>query len=143
MCPTIKPWNHFNTYLYISPVLEILITKVIPIISITLIEHSIASNILNVSAIWVINDTILESAIGSHKAAVRWYIIVIIASFNIGVIHIAITTITPTIPIAFFKIAEHPITVSTASPSTLPTTGIKLETAALAVLAVIPSTLLP
>ena len=106
MCPTIKPWNHFNTYLYISPVLEILITKVIPIISITLIEHSIASNILNVSAIWVIKDTILESAIGSHKAAVRWYIIVIIASFNIGVIHIAITTITPTIPIAFFKIAD-------------------------------------
>ena len=56
---------------------------------------------------------------------------------------IVITTITPTIPIAFFNIAEHPITVSTASPSTLPTTGIKVEIAALAVFAVIPSTLLP
>ena len=34
----------------------------------------------------------------------------------------------------------HPITVSTASPNTFPTTGIKLDTAALAVLAVNPST---
>lgn len=36
----------------------------------------------------------------------------------------------------------HPITVSTASPNIFPTTGIKLDTAALAVLAVMPSTLL-
>ena len=55
---------------------------------------------------------------------------------------IPITTITPTIPTAFFKIEVHPITVSTASPKIFPTTGIKLETAAFAVLAVSPSTLL-
>ena len=36
----------------------------------------------------------------------------------------------------------HPITVSTASPNILPTTGIKFETAALVVFAVIPSTVL-
>ena len=53
-----------------------------------------------------------------------------------------IITITPTIPTAFFSIDAHPITVSTASPKIFPTTGIKLETAAFAVFAVIPSTLL-
>ena len=41
-------------------------------------------------------------------------------------------------PTAFFKILLHPITVSTASPSIFPTTGIKLETAAFVVFAVIP-----
>lgn len=59
-----------------------------------------------------------------------------------GTIQIPITTITPTIPIAFFRMLLHPITVSTASPSIFPTTGIKFDTAALAVFAVIPSTLL-
>ena len=53
-----------------------------------------------------------------------------------------IITNTPTIPIAPFKILAHPITESTASPSILPTTGIKLDTAAFTVFAVIPSTLL-
>lgn len=53
-----------------------------------------------------------------------------------------IKIIIPTIPVAFFKIELHPITVSTASPNIFPTTGIKLETAALAVLAVTPSTVL-
>ena len=53
-----------------------------------------------------------------------------------------ITTITPTIPTAFFKIATQPITVSTASPKIFPTTGIKFDTAAFVVLAVIPSTVL-
>ena len=55
---------------------------------------------------------------------------------------IPIITITPTIPTAFFSIDVQPITVSTASPNIFPTTGIKLETAAFAVFAVIPSTLL-
>ena len=36
----------------------------------------------------------------------------------------------------------QPITVSTASPNILPTTGMKFETAALVVFAVIPSTVL-
>lgn len=59
-----------------------------------------------------------------------------------GIIQIPITTITPTIPTAFFKMLLQPITVSTASPRIFPTTGIKFDTAALAVFAVIPSTLL-
>lgn len=37
----------------------------------------------------------------------------------------------------------QPITESTASPNIFPTTGIKLATAALVVLEVIPSTVLP
>ena len=47
---------------------------------------------------------------------------------------IPIITITPTTPTAFFKIDVQPITVSTASPKILPTTGIKFDTAAFAVL---------
>lgn len=46
-------------------------------------------------------------------------------------------------PTAFFSIIVAPITESTASPNIFPTTGIKFETAALVVFAVIPSTLLP
>ena len=56
--------------------------------------------------------------------------------------HIPIITIIPTTPNAFFKITPHPKTESTASPNIFPTTGIKLDTAAFAVLAVIPSILL-
>ena len=56
--------------------------------------------------------------------------------------NIPIITITPIAPIAFFKIEAHPITVSVASPSIFPTTGIKLDTTAFAVFAVTPSTLL-
>ena len=48
--------------------------------------------------------------------------------------------ITPITPTAFFKIFPQPIILSTESPNIFPTTGIKLETAAFAVLAVIPST---
>ena len=55
---------------------------------------------------------------------------------------IPIMIITPIIPKAFFKIMLQPITESTASPNILPTTGMKLDTAALVVLAVNPSTLL-
>ncbi len=43
-------------------------------------------------------------------------------------------------PTAFFKILPQPIMLSTESPNIFPTTGIKLETAAFAVLAVMPST---
>ena len=50
--------------------------------------------------------------------------------------------ITPITPIAFFSIIPHPKTVSTASPKIFPTTGIKFDTAAFVVLAVIPSTVL-
>ena len=53
-----------------------------------------------------------------------------------------ITIITPTVPTAFLSITPHPKTESTASPRILPTTGITVETAALAVFALIPSTLL-
>ena len=66
----------------------------------------------------------------------------IVAIFIIGVIHIPITIITPISPIAFFNIIPHPNTLSTTSPKTFPTTGIIVETAVFAVLAVIPSTLL-
>ena len=64
------------------------------------------------------------------------------ATFITGTIQIPIITITPTAPTAFFRIIPQPNTLSTTSPNTFPTTGIKLETAALAVFAVIPSTLL-
>ncbi len=59
-----------------------------------------------------------------------------------GVMAIPSKIIIPTMPVAFFNIELHPITVSTASPKIFPTTGIKLDTAALAVFAVSPSTLL-
>ena len=49
-----------------------------------------------------------------------------------------ITTITPTNPIAFFKIIPPPTTVSTASPKIFPTTGIAELTIAFVVLEVIP-----
>ena len=65
-----------------------------------------------------------------------------VAIFIIGVIHIPITIITPISPIAFFNIIPHPKTVSTASPSILPTIGIAELTTAFVVLALIPSTLL-
>ena len=62
--------------------------------------------------------------------------------FIIGIMQILKITITPTKPTAFFKTTPHPSTLSTTSPRTFPTTGITVETAAFAVLAVIPSTLL-
>ena len=62
--------------------------------------------------------------------------IVIACSF----VYMPLANITPIIPTEFFKTFPHPITLSTVSPSIFPTTGIKLETAALAVFPVIPST---
>ena len=55
-------------------------------------------------------------------------------------IHILKIIITPTIPTAFFRILLQLITVSTASPKIFPTIGIKLDTAALVVFTVRPST---
>ena len=55
----------------------------------------------------------------------------------IGATQTPIIIITPTIPTAFFKIELHPITVSTASPNIFQKNGIKLETAALVVFALI------
>ena len=46
----------------------------------------------------------------------------------------------PKIPTVFFNILLHPRTASILSPKILPTTGIKLDTAALVVFAVNPST---
>ena len=86
--------------------------------------------------------TIFSSAIGCTTADAKLYIILNVAIFIIGIIHIPIITTTPIIPTAFFKTTPQPSTLSTTSPNILPTTGITLETAALAVLAVIPSTLL-
>lgn len=104
--------------------------------------QSIAKSILNVSDISSNNFTIFSSAIGSHRAAASLYIPIKTPSFIIGNIHIPTKTITPIIPTAFLSIALHPITVSTASDNILPTTGIRFDTAAFVVFAVIPSTVL-
>ena len=53
-------------YLYIIPLLEILITNVVPIITIKEIADNIASNILKISPIWSNKLIIFPSAIGSH-----------------------------------------------------------------------------
>ena len=52
-----------------------------------------------------------------------------------------IRIMSPIIPIPFFKIADEPITVSTASDRKLPTMGTKVSTANFAVLMVKPSML--
>ena len=62
------------------------------------------------------------------------------AIFMMGTIQINRMTIRPATPTAFFKIREHPITVSTASDNIPPTTGIKFPTANLAVFVPTPST---
>ena len=64
--------------------------------------------------------TIFPSAIGSIKLEVKEYIMLNVASFIIGIIHIPIIIITPTIPTAFFNIIPHPSTTSTPSPNILP-----------------------
>ena len=58
----------------------------------------------------------------------------------IGKTTIERSIINHTAPTAFFNIFAHPITVSTVSPITFPTTGMNVETVAFAVLAVKPST---
>ena len=129
-------------HLYIIPLLEILITNVTPIINNTATEHSIARSNLKIPPISSNKLTIFSSASGWIIADVMLYIIDKVASFIIGIIHIPIIIITPITPIAFFKTSPHPSTVSTESPNIFPTTGIRLDTAAFVVLAVIPSTLL-
>ena len=57
------------SYLYIIPLFDIFIIRVIPIISITEIEDNIANNILNMSPIWSNNPTIFLSATTSHVPA--------------------------------------------------------------------------
>ena len=61
-------------------------------------------------------------------------------SFKIGKMTIPAMIITPITPTAFFKTLPQPMMLSTESPKIFPTTGIKFETAAFAVFAVIPST---
>ena len=75
-------------------------------------------------------------------ADITLYAIVNIPNFNIGIIQIPTTIITPIKPTAFFSIIPQPKTVSTASPKIFPTTGTAELTTAFVVLAVIPSTLL-
>ena len=98
----------------------------------------IAKKILNISPICSNSSVILLSAIGCDRLAISLYEIVNTNSLIIGMTHIPIIIIIPTSPIAFFKIIPHPITVSTASPNILPTTGTAVLTIAFAVLEVIP-----
>ena len=106
------------------------------------IEHKIAKSILKISPICSNSPVIFESAIGSVIVVRNLYVIQSIANLKIGAIHIPITIITPTKPIAFLRIIPPPKTVSTASPNIFPTTGTAELTIAFVVLAVIPSTLL-
>ena len=114
----------------------------IPIINKTAIKNITPKSTLNVPPICSNKDTIFLSANGSLIAEAKWYVIVNIASFIIGIAHIAITIIIPTIPIEFFKIEVAPRTTSTESPNAFPTTGITVEVAAFIPFAVSPSTLL-
>ena len=103
---------------------------------ITTTENITANKILKESPICDKTFRIFSSAIGWQTAATKLYVIVRTINFIRGIMHIARITITPTIPVAFFKILPHPNTVSVASPKIFPTTGTSVETALLAVLAV-------
>ena len=122
--------------------MDIFKTSVVPIISINDIAHNIAKNILKISPICSRSPTIFLSDIGSTTVANNLYESVNTESFIIGITQIPSTIITPTTPIAFFRIIPQPKTVSTASPNIFPTTGIAELTTAFVVLAVNPSTLL-
>lgn len=87
-----------------------------------------------------INLITLLSATVSPIAAVNLKHIVKTTNFIIGIATIPIIIITPIKPTVFLSIFEQPITVSTVSPKTFPTTGIKFATATLAVFDVSPST---
>lgn len=99
---------------------DIFITNAVPIISITDRLLNIPKNILNTSAICSIRLVIFLSATISARTPTNLYIIVNIPSFIIGIMHIPIIIITPTIPTAFFNIIPEPNTVSTASPNIFP-----------------------
>ena len=108
------------TGLAIGILFDIFRTSAVPIINITDILLNIPKNILNTSPISSNIFVIFLSAIISDTAPNSLYIIVIIASFIIGIIQIPIIIITPIIPTAFFSTTPEPKTVSTASPNILP-----------------------
>ena len=81
---------------------EIFNTIAIPIINNAAIQNIIASRTLNVPAICSSTFTILLSANGSAIAADKLYNTVSTVSLIIGIAHIPMTTIIPTIPTAFF-----------------------------------------
>lgn len=112
------------------PLFDIFIHIASPTINRTETKNIIPSIILNVPPICSNKDTIFLSATGSQIAEAKWYIIVRIASFIIGVIQIPIITTIPTIPIEFFSNEVDPSTMSTESPKAFPTTGIKEDAAA-------------
>lgn len=91
-----------------------------PTIKSTETEHKIPSNSLNMSPNSSNSFTIFSSAKGSIIAEEILYIIVNIASFIIGAMHIPIIIITPTTPRAFFNTSPHPKTLSTESPNIFP-----------------------
>ena len=115
-------------------------TNVTPITNIIATDINIAKINLYASETFSIRLTIFESATISHTAEVILSDNINTQTLIIGIITIQIIIITPIIPIEFFKILVHPIIVSTESPIIFPTTGIKFETTALAVLDVNPST---
>ena len=82
--------------------------------------QTIANNNLNIPLISSSRLTIFESAKGSIIADDIEYIMQNVESLIIGIIHIPIITIVPTIPTAFFKISPHPNMLSTPSPITFP-----------------------
>lgn len=79
-----------------------------PIINSKLIQNIIASKTLKVPPICSNTFIIFLSANGSAIAADKLYNAVNTVSFIIGIIHIPITTIIPTIPTAFFITAVAP-----------------------------------
>ena len=82
--------------------LEILSIIAIPIMSKAAIQNIIARSTLNVPPICSSMFTIFLSANGSAIAAEKLYSDVNTVNFIIGIAHIPITTIIPTIPTAFF-----------------------------------------
>lgn len=82
--------------------MDIFSTIAIPIINNAAIENIIASSTLNVPPICSNTFTIFLSAKGSAIAAEKLYNNVNTVSLIIGIAHIPITTIIPTIPTAFF-----------------------------------------
>lgn len=122
--------------------LDIFIHIASPIINNTATKNIIPKSTLNVPPICSNKDTIFLSAIGSHIAPAKWYVIVSIDNFIIGSIHIPIIINIPTTPIEFFKIAVEPSTISTESPNAFPTTGISVDAVVFIPFAVKPSTLL-
>lgn len=81
---------------------EIFNTMAIPIINNAAMQNTIASKTLNVPATCSSTLTIFLSARGSAIAAEKLYSAINTVSLIIGIAHIPITTIIPTIPTAFF-----------------------------------------